>query len=78
MRAPTDDVGIWAGFENFAGNMGGVLAPIATGFLIARTGTYLPGFALAAGPLVAGLIAYWSIVGDLSPTFCGSQAGKNG
>jgi nitrate/nitrite transporter NarK len=76
--APPDDVGIWTGFENFAGNMGGVLAPIATGFLIGRTGTYLPGFALAAGPLVAGLIAYWFIVGDLSPTFCGSQAGKNG
>jgi ACS family glucarate transporter-like MFS transporter len=66
--APPREVGIWTGFENFAGNIGGILAPIATGFLIARTGTYLPGFALAAGVLVTGLLAYWFIVGELNPT----------
>src|SRR5271157_3677368 len=65
--APPDEVGIWTGFENFAGNIGGVLAPAVTGFLIARTGTYLPGFALAAGVMVAGLLAYWFIVGELHP-----------
>jgi len=65
--APQDELGIWTGFENFAGNIGGVLAPIATGYLIARTNSYLPGFALAAGVLVLGLIAYWFIVGDLNP-----------
>ncbi len=63
--APPDEVGIWTGFENFAGNIGGILAPLLTGVLIARTGTYLPGFALAAGVLVAGLLAYWFIVGEL-------------
>jgi dipeptide/tripeptide permease len=61
-------VGIWTGFENFAGNIGGVLAPAVTGYLIFRTGTYLPGFALAAGVLVAGLLAYWFIVGELNPS----------
>ena len=76
--APPDEVGIWTGFENFAGNIGGVLAPIVTGFLIARTGTYLPGFALAAGVLVAGLLAYWFIVGELNPILCARQPGKNG
>ena len=76
--APPGEVGIWTGFENFAGNIGGVLAPIATGFLIARTGTYLPGFALAAGVLMAGLIAYWFIVGELNPTPFGSPPKKNG
>jgi MFS family permease len=65
--APPDEVGIWTGFENLAGNVGGILAPILTGILIARTGTYLPGFALAAGVLVAGLLAYWFIVGELLP-----------
>ncbi len=59
---------IWTGYENFVGNIGGVLAPIATGFLIARTGTYLPGFALAAGVLVTGIFAYWFIVGELNPS----------
>jgi MFS family permease len=65
--APPEEVGIWTGYENFVGNIGGVLAPIVTGFLIARTGTYLPGFALAAGVLVSGILAYWFIVGELHP-----------
>ncbi|MGO8793013.1 MAG: MFS transporter [Terriglobia bacterium] len=76
--APPEELGIWTGFENFAGNIGGVLAPVATGFLIARTGTYLPGFALAAGVLVIGLIAYWFVVGDLNPALSASPPGKSG
>jgi MFS transporter, ACS family, D-galactonate transporter len=63
--APAEDVGLWTGFENFAGNIGGVLAPLITGFLISRTGSYAPGFALAAVTLVVGLLCYWFIVGDL-------------
>lgn len=76
--APPDEVGTWTGFENFAGNIGGVLAPLVTGFLIARTGTYLPGFALAAGVLVVGLIAYWFIVGELKPVRWASQKEDHG
>jgi MFS family permease len=65
--APPEDVGVWTGFENFTGNVGGVIAPAATGLLIARTGSYLPGFALAALVLLTGLLAYWFIVGELKP-----------
>jgi MFS transporter, ACS family, D-galactonate transporter len=65
--APPDEVGTWTGVENFAGNIGGVLAPFLTGVLIARTGTYLPGFVLAAVVLVAGILAYWFVVGKLRP-----------
>jgi nitrate/nitrite transporter NarK len=65
--APPEDVGVWTGFENFTGNVGGVIAPAATGFLIARTGSYLPGFALAALVVLAGLLAYWFVVGELKP-----------
>jgi len=64
--APPEEVGVWTGFENFAGNVGGILAPAATGFLIARTGSYLPGFALAAFVLLTGLLAYWFVVGKLA------------
>jgi ACS family D-galactonate transporter-like MFS transporter len=63
--APPAEVGIWTGVENFVGNVAGFLAPLATGFLISWTGSYLPGFALAAVTLVAGLLAYWFIVGPL-------------
>ena len=44
-----------------------MIAPTATGLLIARTGSYLPGFALAALVLVSGLLAYWLVVGKLRP-----------
>jgi nitrate/nitrite transporter NarK len=63
--APPNEVGIWTGVENFAGNIAGSVAPLTTGFLISWTGSYFPGFALAAGTLVAGLLAYWFIVGPL-------------
>ena len=65
--APPDQVGVWTGFENFAGNIGGIIAPLATGFLIAKTGSFLPGFILGPAILITGLIAYWLIVGKLEP-----------
>ncbi len=65
--APPDEVGVWTGFENFVGNIGGVIAPLATGFLIARTGSYLPGFVLAVVVLLTGLVGYVGIVGKLKP-----------
>lgn len=66
--APPDEVGVWTGFQNFAGNLSGVVAPIATGLLISRTGSFFAGFALAAIVLTAGLLAYWLIVGELKPS----------
>jgi nitrate/nitrite transporter NarK len=65
--APPHEVGIWTGFENFAGNIGGVLAPVVTGLLIAHTGAYLPAFAVATGVLLVGIFAYGFIVGELKP-----------
>lgn len=65
--APENEVGVWAGFENFAGNIGGVIAPLATGFLIARTGSYSAGFAIGAVLLIAGIFFTWFILGDLTP-----------
>lgn len=65
--APHEEVGVWTGFENFAGNIGGVGAPWLTGLLIQRTRSYFPGFALAAVVLVSGILAYWFVVGELRP-----------
>ena len=72
--APTDRLGVWTGWENLAGNLAGVLSPIATGFLIARTGSYFPGFAVAVVVLVAGLLSYWMLVGEVVPTARRSSA----
>jgi ACS family D-galactonate transporter-like MFS transporter len=65
--APPDQVGIWTGVKNYSGNLGGIVGPLVMGFLISRTGSYAPGFAVAAILLVLGLIPYWFIVGELKP-----------
>ena len=65
--APRIRLGLWTGWENFAGNLGGVLSPIATGFLIAHTGSYVPGFEIALVVLFAGLLCYWILIGELNP-----------
>ncbi len=65
--APPEQVGIWTGVKNFSGNLGGIIAPLVMGLLINRTGSYAPGYALAAVLLVVGLLPYWFIVGELKP-----------
>ena len=65
--APRRQVGAWVGVGNFIGNIGGILSPLLTGILISRTGSYFPGFALAPLVLVAGLLCFWFIVGELKP-----------
>jgi len=65
--APTEGVGIWTGAENFAGNLAGIIAPLAVGFLITSSGSYVPGFELASIVLFAGVFAYWFVVGELKP-----------
>jgi MFS family permease len=65
--APLEKVGIWTGAENFAGNLAGIVAPLAVGLLIRRSGSYVPGFELGAIILLVGLFAYWFVVGELKP-----------
>ena len=65
--APFEKVGIWTGAENFAGNLAGIIAPLAVGIAIKRSGSYVPGFELGAIVLLVGLPAYWLVVGDLRP-----------
>ena len=71
--APANEIAAWSGMQNFAGNLGGILAPLLTGLLISGTGSYLPGFTLAALLLVIGIIPYWVMVGDLQHP---AQAGR--
>lgn len=65
--APAEAVGVWTGAENFAGNLAGIIAPLAVGFLITSFGSYVPGFALAAIVLLFGVLAYWFIIDELKP-----------
>jgi MFS transporter, ACS family, D-galactonate transporter len=65
--APDRAVGIWTGAENFAGNLAGIVAPLAVGFLIASFRSYAPGFELASVILLVGILAYWFVIGELKP-----------
>lgn len=65
--APSEAVGIWTGAENFAGNLAGIVAPLAVGFLITKYGSYIPGFQLASIILFVGVLAYWFVIGELKP-----------
>lgn len=65
--APPEAVGTWTGAENFAGNLAGIIAPLAVGLLITSRGSYVPGFQLASIILLVGILAYWFVVGDLKP-----------
>lgn len=63
--APPDEIGLWTGVYNFVGNIAGILSPLITGFLIAKTGSYVPPFVLAAVLIALGPLAFWLIVGEL-------------
>jgi MFS transporter, ACS family, D-galactonate transporter len=65
--APPREVGTWMGIGNFSGNIGGVLSPLITGFLIGRTGSYFAGFALAPVVLLVGLMCFVFIIGKIEP-----------
>jgi ACS family D-galactonate transporter-like MFS transporter len=71
--APPGEVGLWTGFENFAGNIGGIAAPLITGLLIKWSGSFLPAFILGPAILLSGLFAYWFIVGRLEAAKGGDE-----
>jgi nitrate/nitrite transporter NarK len=64
--APPGQIGLWTGIYNFVGNVAGILSPIITGVLIAKTGSYAPPFMLAATLIAVGPLAFWFIVGELT------------
>lgn len=63
--APHDEVALWVGIMNTAGNLGGVIAPLVTGVVVQKTGSYVPAFLTVAIVLVVGIVAYTVIVPSL-------------
>ena len=56
------NVGFSIGVFNLAGNISGVVAPLVTGLIVAKTGSYFPAFVVAVTILLAVLPAYWLMV----------------
>ena len=51
--------GRWVGIQNSLGNFAGIIAPAATGFIIASTHRFTAAFLLAAAVSILGVIGWW-------------------
>jgi MFS family permease len=57
----------WMGVQNFVGNLGGISAPVITGVVVDRTGSFSLAFLIAAVLALVGMIAYGLIVRRIEP-----------
>lgn len=57
-----DGVGFSTGVFNLSGNIPGIVAPIVTGVVVERTGSYFPAFAIAVAVLLSVVPVYLAIV----------------
>jgi len=58
-------VGTLSSIQNFFGNIGAVLAPIITGYLVNSTGSFTIALVVAGGLALFGAVAYLFVLGDL-------------
>ena len=63
--APSAGVGTMAGIMNFANNVMGAVAPIATGFIVGYTHSFAGAFLLAGGVLLVGMATFVLLAGRL-------------
>ncbi len=59
--------GRWTGIQNAVGNLGGVVSPVLTGWLVEQTGSFFLVFVTTAAVLVAGSTVYLWMLGRMSP-----------
>lgn len=59
--------GRWTGFQNFVGNLAGVVAPALTGFVLQRTGQFYWAFVILTVVALIGSGSWVFLVGRLEP-----------
>jgi len=55
-------VGTVSGIQNFGGNVGGIIAPLLTGYIAHKTGSFALALGLCGAILIGGIAAYLSLV----------------
>jgi MFS family permease len=60
-------VGRWTGLQNGVGNLAGVAAPLVTGVIVSRTGSFFMAFLSASVIAAAGSLFYIFAVGEVAP-----------
>ena len=72
--ARRDDVGKVGGIMNFSNQVSGIVAPIATGYLVTAFHTYAWAFGVSAIYLLIGITAYVVLLGRIEPMPAPRQA----
>jgi MFS family permease len=57
--------GRWTGFQNFVGNLAGVVAPAVTGFVVDRTGHFFWAFLIMTGVALLGAMCWIFVIGPV-------------
>lgn len=65
--APRGGTGTIGGVMNFMNNLMGVIAPIATGYIVGATGSFKLAFLVAGMVLVVGILSFVFVLGRLTP-----------
>jgi MFS transporter, ACS family, D-galactonate transporter len=65
--APRESVGTLGGIMNFANQIAGIAAPIATGYISAATHSFSLAFGAAAAFLAVGIASYIFLLGKIEP-----------
>jgi D-galactonate transporter len=65
--APQGGTATIGGIMNFLNNMMGVVAPVATGYIVGATGSFAAAFLVAGVVLVLGILCYVFVLGRLEP-----------
>jgi MFS transporter, ACS family, D-galactonate transporter len=60
--------GRWTGFQNFLGNLAGVIAPAVTGFVVEHTGRFFVAFVIMAAVALLAAFSYIFIIGPVRET----------
>jgi MFS family permease len=59
--------GKWTGLQNAIGNLGGVVSPVLTGWIVTQTKSFYLAFAAASLVLLAGMVCYIFMVARIAP-----------
>jgi MFS family permease len=65
--AGAEAAGKWTGFQNFIGNIGGVISPVIAGWIVEQTESFFLAFAVAAVILVLGAACFLILVSRIEP-----------
>ena len=65
--APKNTTSVVAGLQNMVSNFGGVVGPIVTGFIVARTGSFQAALLFSAFVGFLGILNYALLLGEVKP-----------